>query len=184
MDWDWDLVKPFSAAAVRPPVSDPVAVMSATVGTPTATESSPHTRGPSTWRVLRYLHPTPSLPLPDPNIPNNNTYESTMDVNDAGVLSGPCGVKVGVLIAMPTQSISRSLIQPHTSQLSSILESSPLGHPQSETPQSRDEETAEELPCLEFGIADLGVRLEEHGVDRGIESKRLESTRSSVASMI
>jgi hypothetical protein len=137
-------------------------------------------------------------PLPEVEIPNNNANDSSSNVNEAGLRSRPHNVRVAVLIAMPSQSTSRlspqhstpglnSASQPSTRpSLSISLESSPLDQSQPQIPQP-GAEGVEELPQLEFGIAEVRVCQEQDAVgDVGgqDESNRPRTRKGSTESVI
>jgi hypothetical protein len=187
--WDWDLIKPFSATAVGDFVSEPVDAASPRSERAGTTGSTPHDRLTfTTQHVLQLFDGTapPLSPIPGPGLPNNDT-DSNPEVNEAGLRSRPHKVRAAVLIAMPSRSTSRSrprcnaampncTSSPTGSPLPPIAEPPPLG-----LPQVVDEKEIEQLPYLEFGIVDLEVRQDQDRrdiVDQQEDHKRTGSTVS------
>jgi hypothetical protein len=184
-EWDWESVRPFSAIvatsnAALPVVpsppddspSDPVSTRNTiTIDTNNATMNNEAV--PLTRRILQFINPPPPTlvsALPEQNIRPNDNANSSPNVNETTLPSGPQKIRVSVLIAMPqphTHNGSRSstpMSSPSPRNSSTPLshpslplsrESWPLGPPPSHLYQENEEE---KLPPIELGVAEFMVR--------------------------
>ena len=194
LEWDWDSIKPFSATAVGAPSSEsqvrpfeaalpnrgpePVAVV---------TSSSPRNNLSFVRRVIEFIDHSPSYPsspLPEVEM-QDRTCDPRPDVNEPGLRSGPHDIRVAVLIAMPSQSASRSspqhiipglnpASQPSTDpplRPSLLFESSPPDQFQPATQAGTGV-----LPHVEFGIAEVTVGQDQDTVgDAGGQTGAIDS---------
>jgi hypothetical protein len=185
---DWDSIKPFSATAIGvrgPDPVDPALENLSSEPTAVTTGSSRRDRRSFFQSVLRLFDPTPSSPfqmsrqlqVADLTTPNDNNDSSGVEGGDTGVRCKPHNVRIAVLIAMPSQWSSRSsprlnmpalASEPSTPHLPLSAESSPLFRPLPGTP-SEEGEGIKEVPHLEFGIVDLGVRQDRDAEESGQE---------------
>ena len=198
-DWDWDSVRPFCATivtstgpSVQPPPQPIFPSTASDSGQMPATNfplndsaNMPSQRLPLHQRIRQFVSPTPPTfitPLPEQTVPTNTNDNSSPNVNEVVLPSGPQKIRVSVLIAMPSRSQSRSsqhnpqpskfpsamMLSPSPSpslnsstpfippSIALTLESSPLGTDQPS--HSHHEDGDEELPYMEFGVAEFTMR--------------------------
>ena len=196
-DWGWDSIRPFSATIVKstspsqPPPQPVSPSLAPDSGQLPVTNSSLNDmnntadeRLPLHRRIRQFITPPPPTfisPLPERTIPSNINVNSSPNVNEVTLPSGPQKIRVSVLIAMPSRpqayssqhntpispSPPPSILSPFPSpplnsstplthpSIAIALESSPLGTHQS--PPSH-ENGDEKLPHVEFGVAEFMVR--------------------------
>ena len=174
MDWDWDSIRPFSAAYLSPSTAEPAPVLRGLNDATTITggEADVVTTYPRhmsyTRRLAQAIRPvgiraSQPYPLTERRVPGVNL--------DAGASFDRAGnqkqLRVAVLIAMPqepTESESDTKMRPTTS-LSPSIPPPPLL------------ENEKPIPLVEFGVAELDVR----GFD-GVRVHRKSESGVSAAS--
>jgi len=168
-DWDWDSIRPFSAAYLSPPSAAPAPTLRGSNDTTTITDgeaeaATTYPRDMSyTRRLAHFIRPdgaraSQPYPLTERRVPGVDP-DTSAPRDRAGP---PKQLRVAVLIAMPqesTKSEGDTTMHPSASSLSLSMPTPPL--PEDEKP----------IPLVEFGVAEIVVRkFDEVRVHRKYES--------------
>jgi len=155
-DWDWDSIRPFSAAYLSPPSAETAPTLrglndATTIMDGEAEAATTYPRHMSyTRRLAQFIRPvrlraSQPYPLTERRVPGADLDAST----PLDWVGHPKQLRVAVLIAMPQESTENegdTKMRLATSSLSSSMPPPPL--PEDDKP----------IPLVEFGVAELDVR--------------------------
>ena len=167
-DWDWDSIRPFSAAYLSPPPTLRRSDDARTITDGEAEAATTYPRDTSyTRRLAQFIRPDSAqasqpYPLTERRVPG-------VDSDASASLDGaahPKQLRVAVLIAMPQEPMESggdTMMRPAASSLSSSMPPPP--------------EEEKPIPLVEFGVAELDVG----GFDRVRVHRKSESGVSAAS---
>lgn len=190
IDWDWDSIRPFSAAYIPPPSGTPRPLRMPQSGSAGAASPAFPPRLSLMNSFLRFIRPNLQSSAPYP-LNERRLSEVNLDASKPVDWSGyQKKLRVAVLVAMPrpptdieSSKKAKSTITSSSlslDQASSLSSSIPLPLP---LPRSLHEQ--EILPLVEFGVAELDVKQFEDAdrVEAQLRHKKSESRASGSGSL-
>ena len=169
-EWDWDSIRPFSAAYLAPPPGAPSKPLRLPSSDNTPNQVYPP-RLSYARRFMRFIRPDDPSSQP---FPLNQRRLSTvnLDASEGVDWAGhPKKLRVAVLIAMPRPPSERNSSASSASSQHSISIQ--------REPHNDDEDEDKEIPLVEFGIAELDVKGLVPDVDMDADGPRKSESGSA-----
>lgn len=162
-DWDWDSLRPFSAAYVAQPPGQPLPLRLPTPVAPSGDGAAIGLPPPLSYRrrLVRFLRPNLESSAPYP-LNQRPTTRSEVNLNGNAAVDWdgrPKKLRVAVLIAMPRPPDPDGGAKSPSSSGPPVASSSSSPVPAPSPAPPLDEE---EIPLVEFGVAELEVRQPEN----------------------